>query len=104
MLLRSGDLPPNLIAPTAAGLPRTGWRAHDRAAGWPASLGWGTPGFAELKTPVRHRIERHRIERYELTETIDPDHLFETIRKAVDAFGEQTGASWTEGPGPCAQR
>ena len=50
--------------------------------------------FAELKTPVRHKIER-----YGLTSTIDPDHFFETIREAIDAFREQTGAQWTEGPG-----
>jgi len=55
--------------------------------------------FAELKTPVRQKIER-----YDLTETIDPDHFFETITQAVDAFREQTGASWTAGPGPFGLR
>ena len=50
--------------------------------------------FAELKTPVRQKIER-----YELTETINPDHFFETITEAVEAFREQTGRQWTEGPG-----
>jgi MFS superfamily sulfate permease-like transporter len=50
--------------------------------------------FAELKTPVRHKIER-----YGLTNTINPEHFFETIREATDAFREQTGAEWTEGPG-----
>ena len=55
--------------------------------------------FAELKTPVRQKIER-----YELTETIDPEHLFETVTEAVHAYREQTGETWTEGPGPYALR
>ena len=55
--------------------------------------------FAELKTPVRQKIER-----YELTDTINPDHFFETIREAVDAFRHRTGAEWTAGPGPFALR
>ena len=55
--------------------------------------------FAELKTPVRQKIER-----YELTETIDPEHLFETITEAIHAYREQTGETWTEGPGPFALR
>ena len=53
--------------------------------------------FAELKTPVRQKIER-----YELTKTIDPGHFFETIKEAVEAYRERTGAQWTEGPGPFA--
>ena len=55
--------------------------------------------FAELKTPVRQKIEH-----YELTDTINPDHFFETITEAVGAFREQTGAQWTAGPGPFALR
>ena len=55
--------------------------------------------FAELKTPVRQKIER-----YELTDTIDPDHFFETITQAVKAFSEQTGARWSAGPGPFSLR
>ena len=38
--------------------------------------------FAELKDPVRAKIER-----YELTRTIDPTHFFPTIESAVTAFG-----------------
>ena len=53
--------------------------------------------FAELKTPVRQKIER-----YELTDAINPDHFFETIREAVEAFRTQTGTQWIEGPGPFA--
>ena len=55
--------------------------------------------FAELKTPVRQKIER-----YELIDELDPNHFFDTIRQAVDAFSEQTGAEWTEGAGPFALR
>lgn len=55
--------------------------------------------FAELKTPVRQKIER-----YGLTDTINPAHLFETITEAVHAYRDQTGADWTEGQGPFALR
>jgi MFS superfamily sulfate permease-like transporter len=46
--------------------------------------------FAELKDPVRRKIER-----YGLTRTIDPRHFFPTIESAVTAFRHQTGAEWT---------
>jgi high affinity sulfate transporter 1 len=45
--------------------------------------------FAELKDPVRTKIER-----YGLTRTIDPHHFFPTIGAAVDAFRQETGAEW----------
>jgi len=45
--------------------------------------------FAELKDPVRAKIER-----YGLTRTINPDHFFPTIESAVAAFRQQTGAHW----------
>ena len=48
--------------------------------------------FAELKDPVRDKIER-----YGLTRTIDPRHFFPTIEAAVTAFRLQTGAEWTGG-------
>jgi high affinity sulfate transporter 1 len=38
--------------------------------------------FAEMKDPVRTKIER-----YELTRTIDPTHFFPTVESAVVAFG-----------------
>ena len=50
--------------------------------------------FAELKDPVRGKIER-----YGLTRTIDPHHFFPTIEAAVTAFRATTGADWT----PAAQ-
>jgi high affinity sulfate transporter 1 len=46
--------------------------------------------FAELKDPVRRKIER-----YGLTRTIDPRHFFPTIEAAVTAFRQQTDAQWT---------
>ena len=45
--------------------------------------------FAELKDPVRSKIER-----YGLTRTIDPRHFFPTIESAVAAFRGDTGAEW----------
>ncbi len=46
--------------------------------------------FAELKDPVRRKIER-----YGLTRTIDPRHFFPTIGAAVAAYRAETGAQWT---------
>jgi anti-anti-sigma regulatory factor len=43
--------------------------------------------FAELKDPVRAKIER-----YGLTRTLDPHHFFPTIGAAVAAYDQQTGA------------
>jgi high affinity sulfate transporter 1 len=51
--------------------------------------------FAELKDPVRRKIER-----YGLTRTIDPQHFFPTVEAAVTAFREQTGAQWTAAAQP----
>ncbi|MEV7617197.1 sulfate permease [Streptomyces sp. NPDC089799] len=53
--------------------------------------------FAELKDPVRRKIQR-----YELDRTIDPRHFFPTLESAVAAFRTRTGAEWTappDGPG-----
>src|SRR5262252_7394472 len=47
--------------------------------------------FAELKDPVRRKIER-----YGLTRTIDPRHFFPTVGAAVEAFREETGTQWPE--------
>jgi high affinity sulfate transporter 1 len=45
--------------------------------------------FAELKDPVRAKLER-----YELIGPLDPYHFFPTLDAAVDAFREKTGANW----------
>ncbi len=42
--------------------------------------------FAEMKTPVQHKIER-----YELTRTINPAHFFHTLDDAVEAFVARHG-------------
>ncbi|MGZ3615761.1 MAG: SulP family inorganic anion transporter, partial [Ktedonobacteraceae bacterium] len=46
--------------------------------------------FAELKDPVRRKLER-----YDLIGTLNPDHFFPTIDAAVDIFCQETGAHWT---------
>jgi high affinity sulfate transporter 1 len=48
--------------------------------------------FAELKDPVRRKIER-----YGLTRTIDPRHFYPTIGAAVAAYRQETGADWAVG-------
>jgi len=50
--------------------------------------------FAELKDPVRRRLER-----YGLTREIEPDHFFPTVEAAVEAFRARTGAQWVR-PAP----
>ena len=40
--------------------------------------------FAEMKDPVRRKIER-----YELTRTIDPTHFYPTLEAAIDAFRQR---------------
>ncbi|MGW2821865.1 SulP family inorganic anion transporter [Streptomyces sp. NPDC001443] len=55
--------------------------------------------FAELKDPVRRKIEQ-----YGLTRTIDPRHFFPTVEAAVTAFRLTTDAEWAppaaDGPAP----
>jgi len=52
--------------------------------------------FAEMKDPVREKIER-----YELTRTIDPAHFFRTLDEAVAEYVSETGATWrSPGTGP----
>lgn len=54
--------------------------------------------FAELKDPVRRKIDR-----YGLTHTIDPRHFFPSTEAAVAAFRAETGAQWTPaGESPAA--
>jgi MFS superfamily sulfate permease-like transporter len=45
--------------------------------------------FAELKDPVRTKIER-----YGLTRTIDPAHFFPTLDDAIAAYLHETGSAW----------
>jgi high affinity sulfate transporter 1 len=45
--------------------------------------------FAELKDPVRMKMER-----YELTRSPAPDRFFPTLEAAVEAFRSRTGGQW----------
>ena len=45
--------------------------------------------FAELKDPVRNKIER-----YGLSDELDPSHFYPTVKAAVRAFQAETGAAW----------
>jgi high affinity sulfate transporter 1 len=47
--------------------------------------------FAELKDPVREKLER-----YGLTRTFDPDHFFPTIDTAIAAYRRQFSADWVD--------
>ena len=46
--------------------------------------------FAEVKDPVRDKIER-----YGLTRTINPRHFYPTLESAIAAFRQETSAEWT---------
>jgi high affinity sulfate transporter 1 len=50
-----------------------------------------TLAFAELKGPVKDRLER-----YGLYDAIGPDHFFPTIGTAVDAYVAATGTTWVD--------
>jgi len=50
--------------------------------------------FAELKDPVRAKLER-----YGLARAIEPDHFFPTVESAVDAFRAMTGTGWADAGG-----
>ena len=45
--------------------------------------------FAEMKDPVRDKIER-----YELTRTINPEHFFPSVEDAIGAYMAETGSRW----------
>lgn len=45
--------------------------------------------FAELKDPVRAKLER-----YEMIGPLDSAHFFPTLDAAVESFRRQTGADW----------
>jgi high affinity sulfate transporter 1 len=46
--------------------------------------------FAELKDPVRAKLER-----YQLIGPLDPDHFFPTLEAAVEHFRQANSAEWT---------
>ena len=51
--------------------------------------------FAELKDPVRAKLER-----YELIGPLDPDHFFPTLDGAIEAFRRRTGSTWQRSADP----
>jgi high affinity sulfate transporter 1 len=50
--------------------------------------------FAELKDPVRAKLER-----YQLIGPLDPEHFFPTLDAAIEAFRRRTGANWEASAG-----
>ena len=56
--------------------------------GWLAERGVSMV-FAEMKDPVRAKIER-----YELGRTLGSDRHFPTVDEAVSRYVSETGASW----------
>jgi MFS superfamily sulfate permease-like transporter len=50
--------------------------------------------FAELKDPVREKLERYEL----IGHYFDPTHFFPTLDTAISAYREETGAEW-EPPG-----
>jgi high affinity sulfate transporter 1 len=50
-----------------------------------------TLAFAELKGPVKDRLQR-----YGLYDAVGPDRFFPTIGTAVDAYVEATGTTWVD--------
>jgi high affinity sulfate transporter 1 len=50
-----------------------------------------TLAFAELKGPVKDRLQR-----YGLFDAIGPDHFFPTVGTAVDGYVEATGTTWVD--------
>jgi hypothetical protein len=46
--------------------------------------------FAELKDPVRAKLER-----YQLIGPLDPDHFFPTLEAAIDHYRRANSAEWT---------
>ncbi|MFL6116404.1 MAG: SulP family inorganic anion transporter, partial [Catenulispora sp.] len=51
--------------------------------------------LAELKDPVRRKLDRYGLAGHEHPGHLDPGHFFPTIEAAVAAFQERTGAQWT---------
>lgn len=96
--LTAGDPPPRWIVVAAEPITDVDTTAADMLRGLDDDLNaQGTSLiFAELKDPVRQKIDR-----YQLTRTIEPAHFFPTLDDAVAAYRAQTGAVWArpaEGP------
>lgn len=92
------DPPPRWIVVAAEPITDIDTTASDMLEGLDEDLNAGGTSlvFAEMKDPVRRKIDR-----YHLTRTIDPAHFFPTLDDAVAAYRAQTGADWaaTSRPG-----
>ncbi len=95
-MLASADPPPTWIVVAAGPISDIDTTASDMLEDLDQAL--NAKGislvFAEMKDPVREKIER-----YGLTRTIDPEHFFPTLGAAIAAFRRQTGADWTSAGG-----
>jgi hypothetical protein len=93
---KSGGWPRRSPSPPGSSSPPTSHRRGHHRLRRPGGPGRGAERqgislvFAELKDPVRAKIER-----YGLTRTIDPHHFYPTIEAAIAAFRDETGARWT---------
>jgi MFS superfamily sulfate permease-like transporter len=94
--LAQGDPPPRWILIAAEPVTDVDTTASDMLEDLDEALNaQGTSlVFAELKDPVRRKIER-----YGLTRTIDPRHFYPTIESAIAAYRRETGAEWAAADG-----
>ena len=96
-LLAASDPPPEWIVIAAEPITDVDTTASDMLHGLDEAVNAKGVSlvFAEMKDPVRKKIER-----YELTRTINPNHFYPTVEAAIDAFrqrNEGAGAAATVG-------
>ncbi len=93
--LAAGDPRPNWIVIAAEPITDVDTTAADMLADLDEELNAeGTSlVFAELKDPVREKLER-----YQLIGPLDPDHFFPTLDAAIETFRGESGADWAPAP------
>ena len=91
--LAAGDPPPRWIVVAAEPITDVDTTAADmlRALDDDLNARGTSLIFAEMKDPVRRKVDR-----YQLTRAIDPEHFFPTLEDAVAAYRTQTGAVWAK--------
>jgi MFS superfamily sulfate permease-like transporter len=89
--LAAADPPPRWIVIAAEPITDVDTTAADMLAALDDELNAAGTSlvFAELKDPVREKLER-----YELTGPLNPDHFFAALAAALTAFRQQTGVDW----------
>jgi high affinity sulfate transporter 1 len=89
--LAAADPRPRWIAIAAEPITDVGTTAADMLADLDEELNAAGTSlvFAELKDPVRAKLER-----YELIGPLDPDHFFPTLDAALEEFRRATSAEW----------